>query len=121
MIICRPPAAIPERTAARLASHLRTHRTVLLAHDRHWPGAHLRLDVTHRHWRGLGDGHGQLTERQVRVECAGRLTRGRTRTTELLLPDEHGRVSPPAELLFTTAPVSRQVPVAYAAASGATS
>ncbi|MFJ2582932.1 hypothetical protein [Kitasatospora aureofaciens] len=56
VLIVRPPAAMPERAATRPASHLRTHGNVVLPYDHHWPGPQLRLDVTHRLWRGLGDG-----------------------------------------------------------------
>jgi hypothetical protein len=113
LVICRPPAGMPERTAARLASHLRTHGTVLLAYDTHWPGAQLRLDVTDRLWRGLGHGWGQLTERQVRIVCTGRRTRGRSRTAELLLPDDRGKVRRPAELVFQSNRSARPAAAAY--------
>ncbi|MBV6703516.1 hypothetical protein [Kitasatospora aureofaciens] len=55
---------------------------------------------------------GQLTERQVRIVCTGRRTRGRNRTAELILPDQHGRVSRPARLAFDSA---RPALSAYAA------
>ncbi|GAA2836699.1 hypothetical protein [Kitasatospora aburaviensis] len=109
LLLVRPPAGMTGKMAARLDSHLRAHGTVVLAYGGHWPGAQLRLDVTHRLWRGLGDGWGQLTERQVRVECTGRRTRGRARSAELILPDAAGRVSRPAERLFETARQARTV------------
>ncbi|MFH9350429.1 hypothetical protein [Kitasatospora sp. NPDC017646] len=85
---------------ARLDSRFRTNNNVVLAYDNPWPGAQLHLAVVEQRWSGLGDGHGILEECQVRVECAGRRTRGRTRTAELLLPHREARGSLPTGLLF---------------------
>ncbi|MFJ4184139.1 hypothetical protein [Kitasatospora sp. NPDC089509] len=100
LIVFRPPTNVSAKFAARLDSHFRTNNTVVLAYDNPWPSAQLHLAVVEQRWSGLGDGYGILDECQVRVECTGRRTRGRTRTAELLLPDREGTVSQPTRLLF---------------------
>ncbi len=96
LILTRPPATMTERTATRLTAHLRRHATILLAHGNPWPGAQARLSVSDITWSGLGDGHGQLTERHCTVHAVGRGAAARPRTLDLLLPDAAGRVSVPA-------------------------
>jgi hypothetical protein len=87
--VTAPPAPA---VASRLGARLRQHGTVLLTPGP-WPGAALHLQVEARQWTGLGDGHGQLLSRRVRVRSAGRGLPGVGRSVELLLPDERGHVA----------------------------
>ncbi|WP_147465169.1 hypothetical protein [Streptomyces sp. 1114.5] len=96
LIMLRPDGPVPPKQAARLAAVLRRSGCVLLVAGP-WPGAVLRLGVRSGRWYGLGDGHGQLTGRQVEVVAEGRGAAVRGRTARLWLPDEHGAVRPVRE------------------------
>jgi hypothetical protein len=50
---------------------LRKHGGVLLCLGQ-WEGADLRLTTVGERWNGLGDGHGRLRARRVRVRVSGR-------------------------------------------------
>ncbi|WP_327676060.1 hypothetical protein [Kitasatospora sp. NBC_00458] len=91
LIMLRPDGPVPPNLAARLAAVLRRSGCVLLVAGP-WPGAGLRLGVRSGRWFGLGDGHGQLTGRQVEVTAEGRGSAVRGLTARLWLPDAHGAV-----------------------------
>lgn len=93
VVIAAPPqGGIPPTVTKRLGARLRQHRCALVSPSR-WPGSALRLEVAHSGgWLGLGDGWGQIRGRQVTVRVSGRGV-WQARTAELMLPDEHGRVS----------------------------
>ncbi|MFB7473066.1 hypothetical protein [Kitasatospora sp. NPDC056184] len=91
LIMLRPDGPVPPNLAARLAAVLRRSGCVLLVAGP-WPGAGLRLGVRSGRWFGLGDGHGQLTGRQVEVVAEGRGSAGLGRTARLWLPDAYGAV-----------------------------
>ncbi|MEV0190866.1 hypothetical protein AB0I39_20300 [Kitasatospora purpeofusca] len=91
LIMLRPDGPVPPNLAARLAAVLRRSGCVLLVAGP-WPGAGLRLGVRSGRWFGLGDGHGQLTGRQVEVVAEGRGSAVRGRAARLWLPDAHGAV-----------------------------
>lgn len=58
-----------------------------------WPeGADVDLRVDHAVWEGLGDGHGHLQGRRVRVTGTGRRSAARPRQAELWLPGPDGGV-----------------------------
>ncbi|WP_052390989.1 hypothetical protein [Streptomyces sp. NRRL B-24484] len=92
-VVLLGPVAPTPAVAHRIGARLRQRGAVLLTTGP-WPGASLQLQVQAGRWSGLGDGHGQLISRQVRVHAAGRGLPGVGRTAELLLPDAHGRVAP---------------------------
>ncbi|MFE7531343.1 hypothetical protein ACFU7Y_37405 [Kitasatospora sp. NPDC057542] len=92
MLAAAPPRSLAPRAVDRLVGHLRRAGTVLITPGP-WPGAHLRLDVTARHWSGVQDGWGQLERRRVRVESSGRGSAARPRSAELWLPDATGTVA----------------------------
>lgn len=96
LIMLRPDGPVAPKPAARLAAVLRRSGCVLLVAGP-WPGAGLRLEVRSGRWFGLGDGHGQLTGRQVEVVAEGRGSAVRGRTARLWLPDAHGEVRAVAE------------------------
>ncbi|MGK4586149.1 hypothetical protein [Kitasatospora sp. HPMI-4] len=95
LVLACPPARMEPRTAARLGAHLRSTGTILIACGNPWPGAQLKLTVAAATWSGLGDGWGQLRQRQADVIATGRGSASRPRKARLLLPDEYGRVSVP--------------------------
>ncbi|MFE2407065.1 hypothetical protein ACFXDE_01840 [Kitasatospora sp. NPDC059408] len=92
VIIAGSPDRLPPRAMDRLAAHLRRAGTILVTPGP-WPGAQLRLEVTSGRWEGLGDGHGQLTRRQVEVRVTGRGPAAQPRTVQLWLPDDGGGVT----------------------------
>ncbi|WP_143686889.1 hypothetical protein [Streptomyces sp. TLI_171] len=93
LILLRPAGPVAPALAARLTAVLRRGRCALLVAGP-WPGATQRLSVRAGRWFGLGDGHGQLTGRQVEAVAEGRGTATRPRSTRLWLPDAHGAVRP---------------------------
>ncbi|MEU8923974.1 hypothetical protein AB0D10_24010 [Kitasatospora sp. NPDC048545] len=110
LVMLRPDGPVPPKLAARLAAVLRRSGCVLLVAGS-WPGAALRLGVRSGRWFGLGDGHGQLTGRQVEVVAEGRGSAVRGLTARLWLPDEHGAVRPLPERPFQERPFpERELP-----------
>ncbi|MEV7782997.1 hypothetical protein [Kitasatospora sp. NPDC088351] len=91
LVMLRPDGPVAPSAAARLAAVLRRSGCVLLVAGP-WPGAVLRVGVRSGRWFGLGDGHGQLTGRQVEVVAEGRGSAVRGRAARLWLPDERGEV-----------------------------
>ncbi|MFF1909489.1 hypothetical protein [Kitasatospora sp. NPDC058218] len=92
VVIAGSPTGLAPRAVDRLAAHLRRTGTVLITPGP-WPGAQLRLEVSSRRWFGLGEGHGQLAGREVRVVASGRGAAARTRAVDLLLPGPYGGVA----------------------------
>ncbi|GAA1161045.1 hypothetical protein F4556_005167 [Kitasatospora gansuensis] len=77
--------------ARRLTALLRRHHCTLVT-AAPWPGQHLRLDVVDPVWHGIGDGHGQITGRDITVLVSGRGSAGAGSAHRLALPTEDGRV-----------------------------
>ncbi|MFD8479947.1 hypothetical protein [Kitasatospora sp. NPDC059673] len=102
LILLRPTGPVAPTLAARLTAVLRRTRCALLVAGP-WPGATQRLSIRTGRWFGLGDGHGQLTGRQVEAVAEGRGTATRPRTAHLWLPDATGTARPlaPAEPALT--------------------
>ncbi|MFG2694323.1 hypothetical protein [Kitasatospora sp. NPDC048407] len=102
LILLRPTGPVAPTLAARLTAVLRRTRCALLVAGP-WPGATQRLSIRTGRWFGLGDGHGQLTGRQVEAVAEGRGTATRPRTAHLWLPDATGaaRAFAPAEPALT--------------------
>lgn len=79
----------------RLASRLRERGSVLVVvspgemPSSHWP-SDLSLTVGDAQWEGLGNGHGSLRSRCVRVGVSGRGRASRSVQRELLLPTTDG-------------------------------
>lgn len=66
MVLLKPPVAVTERTAGRIAARLRKRSSVLVVQGR-WPGSEARLEVEQSRWSGAEHGHGRLRDRQVVV------------------------------------------------------
>jgi hypothetical protein len=98
--------------ARRLTARARERGAVVLQLGPGWPdGADLALEVTASRWEGLGDGHGHLRARKVRVVRSGRGEAAQPRRVDLWLPGEGGAVEvalPPATPLraVTDAPAA---------------
>ena len=89
VVLLRPDRRARPSDARRLAARARERGAVLvlLGPTGGWhegPDVVLRIDRTR--WEGLGDGHGRLRARRMRVEATGRRRAARPRTVELTLP-----------------------------------
>lgn len=85
LVVVQPQRAVGDAEASRLAARLRqTGCTLIVAGA--WPQSEAALHVTGTRWDGLGDGHGYLAGRQLRVNVLGRTGSGRPRSAELQLP-----------------------------------
>jgi hypothetical protein len=71
VVAIRPTGPVPPGLASRLTARLRKHGGVLLCLGQ-WEGADLRLTTVGERWDGLGNGHGRLRARRVRVRVSGR-------------------------------------------------
>jgi hypothetical protein len=94
LVAVRPPVGFTPGDARALAGRARHHGCVLISLGP-WPGADLRLCCDDLAWEGLGDGHGRLRSRRMRVSARGRGVAGAERSVQLHLPD----VGPPSGLL----------------------
>ena len=94
VVLVRPRARAND--ARRLAARARERGAVLVVlggPDGAWPEApEVRLAITASEWVGLGDGHGHLRARRVRVEVDGRRGAARQRRADLWLPAPSGGV-----------------------------
>ena len=66
VVVVRPPNLVPDQQAARLVARLRQKDAALLVLGE-WPRCQLTVSVAGSRWVGLGQGHGYLTGRHVRV------------------------------------------------------
>jgi hypothetical protein len=105
-----------ERVARRVRQRVQSNGSVLVAADVATPtvGCDLDLVTTEPAWAGIGQGHGRLVARRVRVRVAGRRA-PRPVERELLLPDPDGR----PRLLRPAGDPARGNPDAVAAADAA--
>ncbi|MCX5355522.1 hypothetical protein [Streptomyces mirabilis] len=93
VVLVGPLGPVPDRIARRLAAVLRRSGSILLAAGP-WQGAEARLQVVSARWEGVGDGHGLLRGRRVRVAAAGRGAAAAPRYAEMWLPGPDGAVAP---------------------------
>lgn len=104
VLAVRPAGRVRESEAARLGARLRDRGVVLLVVG-DWPRAEARLSLAEPHWHGLGQGHGRLDSRRIRVEVASRrVPGGRSVTVEL--PTVTGSLAP---ILVEPAPARLRV------------
>jgi hypothetical protein len=114
LVLLRPPERPGAAAVRRLSALARKHGCVLaltgpFAGD--WAGVRLRLRLDEAVWEGLGDGHGRLAGRRVRVTAEGRDAPGAGRSARLWLPAADGTVVPDE----TARPPLELVPGAVAA------
>ena len=106
VVLLRPERRARPADARRLTARARERGAVLVLLGptggwREGPDVVLRIDRTR--WEGLGDGHGRLRSRRVRVEATGRRRAARPRTADLDLPvgQASPESAPPAADLLT--------------------
>lgn len=104
VVAIRPPGRVREADAARLGARLRDRGVVLLVIG-DWPRAEARLSLVEPHWQGLGQGHGHLVSRRIRVEVTSRRLPGGRRVT-VELPAASGRL---VEVPVESVPASLRV------------
>jgi hypothetical protein len=98
LVLLSPPARVASSDARRLVARTRERGSVLVLVDPdgriEWPESpDVRLDVESATWRGLGAGHGNLREREMKVVLGGRrLAGGRSRRVTIWLPGSDGVV-----------------------------
>jgi hypothetical protein len=92
VVLVQSPARPAPGVTRRLTALARQHGAVLIVAGA-WEGARVRLQVTSSLWTGLGDGHGHLRARRVKVVADGRGGGVRSRTAWLWLPGPDGRVA----------------------------
>lgn len=66
-IVLRPVGQVGPSEASRVTAKLRDRGTALIVLGS-WPGAECRLQITASRWTGLGEGHGLLDARELRVQ-----------------------------------------------------
>lgn len=88
-LVAVDPARLTEAQVRRLSARARHRGAVLLATGP-WPGADLELTQETVSWTGLGEGHGHLAAREVRVTARGRGAATRPVETWLNLPGAQG-------------------------------
>jgi hypothetical protein len=93
VVLAGPLEGVPERVVRRLVAVLRRSGSVLLTTGS-WPSAEIRMRVVGAAWEGVGQGHGHLRGRRVRVAAAGRGGAVRPRYAEMWLPGPDGTVAP---------------------------
>jgi hypothetical protein len=94
IVAARAPARLADGDLRRLASRARSRDSVLLPYlaGGRWPFADLRLTAEPGEWSGIGDGHGRLARRRMRVSVEGRGQAARSREVTLWLPGRLGAV-----------------------------
>ena len=86
LVVTAPPGHVATVVATRLAARARQRGSVLIAHGQ-WSGADVVLEPVDGAWAGLGQGHGRLARRELRIAARGRGAAARPRHASLLLPD----------------------------------
>lgn len=117
VVVIRPPRAVSDAEAARLAARLRQREAVLLAVGA-WPRADSGFGIGASDWHGVGAGHGHLTARRVTVTASGRAGRALRRrhgqaALDLWLPDSEG-VTRLADTLAGAGALPARLPVVEA-------
>lgn len=92
VVLVGPLGPVPDRIARRLAAVLRRSGSILLSAGS-WQGAEARLQVISAVWEGVGNGHGLLRGRRVKVAAAGRGAATAPRYAEMWLPGPDGAIA----------------------------
>jgi hypothetical protein len=92
LVLVDPARGMRAADARRLAARTRERGSVLIQLGDASASSDVRLQVTRTAWEGLGDGHGHLRVRRVRVETGGRGEASRPRAADLWLPGPGGGI-----------------------------
>jgi hypothetical protein len=88
------PTRVRPADARRLAARARERGSILLPVGGNWPEApDVVVSSDAGRWEGLGEGHGHLRARRVRVGATGRRDASRPRSVEVWLPAEDGSIA----------------------------
>ena len=99
VVLVRARYRVAGNDARRLIARARERGAVLVVLGDGWPEApDVRVRVTRAEWLGIGEGHGHLQSRRVRIEADGRRGAARLRQVELWLPAVGGGVASVDEL-----------------------
>ncbi|MEO7123343.1 MAG: hypothetical protein ABI400_09570 [Lacisediminihabitans sp.] len=99
VVVLRPAKRVSDGVAARLAARIRQRGATLIVVGA-WPQSEAVLSLSESRWRGVGNGHGYLSDRQVTVTATTR-SNGRSRSRKLWFPD--------ADQQFRAETLSREV------------
>lgn len=106
-LVLMGPGRVRPADARRLSARARERGAVLVPVRASWPQApDVALTADHGRWEGLGDGHGHLSARRVRIGATGRREAARPRSVELWLPTSTGGVAAVEHPTARLAPVS---------------
>jgi hypothetical protein len=92
-VVIAPPSMIGRRDARRICARLREQRGTLIHLDggTTWPnGLNMALTCTTTDWQGIGEGHGYLRYRRMKVEARGRRSLSRPRSVSVWMPGPDG-------------------------------
>lgn len=71
LVLLHPPTTATASDLRRLSTRARERKVVLLTHGS-TESAEVELRVTGTRWKGLGQGHGRLSSRELTVQASGR-------------------------------------------------
>ncbi len=98
--------------ARRLVARARERGAVLVQLGGGWPdGADVTLQITAARWEGMGDGHGHLQARKVRVTRTGRGEAAQPRRVDLWLPGPSGTLASVRQRVPESKPATPAAPV----------
>ncbi|GAA1843403.1 hypothetical protein [Agromyces salentinus] len=115
VVAVRPATRVSPAEASRLQARLRQRGTTLLVAGA-WPGSDARLGLEASEWHGIDRGHGNLVDREVVVNAAGRGEFARHARSRLRLPGRSLEFAPvpagpgPAEPVLAPAAASAPIP-----------
>ncbi len=96
IVVLSPQNRVGARDARRLVGRAREQESILFHLDggATWPTKlNLSLSTSIVGWEGLGQGHGHLRSRQVRVQAQGRRGSSQKVSVDVLLPDSKGKLA----------------------------
>ncbi|MFI6639032.1 hypothetical protein [Streptomyces sp. NPDC050504] len=93
VVLAGPLDRVSDRAARRLTAALRRSGSILLSSGP-LPGAEIRMRVVSASWEGVGEGHGLLHGRRVRIAATGRGAAAAPRYAEMWLPGPSGAAAP---------------------------
>ena len=115
VVVARPPQPVATGTQRRLVARARDRGSVLIqagGSPGSWAQApDLVVTGSAVRWEGLGQGHGRLQARRVRVAVTGRRGADRPRRADLWLPGADGRISVAAPVVAADRPVRAEAPM----------
>jgi hypothetical protein len=100
-VVIAPPSRIGVRDARRIGARLREQRGTLVHLDggQTWPnGLDMTFACTTTEWQGIGEGHGYLRFRRMKIEAVGRRSASLPRSVSVWMPGPDGPLTPAEQL-----------------------